>query len=207
MFLPNLGTPIKILGYTIDSKLKSSVHVTSNCGRAKYQLKRLYRFKAAPLHVKRHLVKALVLPILIYPSIQLTDLTLHSHKQLQIAFNASIRFITDEKLSNKISSKTLHEKAKMTPLNLQLNKILKKSLYKIRTLYQPTEDELNTYVPYYKNSQFELTTEIIWTPKTSMSSKIKSNIVRNESTIPYFLDNLPLDSDNFPIPEPIYVHL
>ena len=53
----------------------------------------------------------------------------------QTVQNKAVRFITDTSLRDRISSKSLHERLKLDPVNVKLNKLKNKSLNKLHILY------------------------------------------------------------------------
>ena len=193
----SITSQVKILGYTLDAGLKSTAHITNKTKRAKANLTRLYRFKSAPLKVKRHLYKAIINPILTYPCIQMNK-THHTNKlKLQRIQNAAVRFITNTSMLQRKTSFNLHTKAKMKPLNIQTHNITKKLLYKLKDSYEQTPE------PIYLNSDFYLENTPIWKPKISLLKKVKKNVIGNIDTN-FFIDNLPPNPDDYNPPQPLY---
>lgn len=91
---------------------------------------------------------------------------------MQKVQNRGTRFILNTKLKDKISSKWLHEKLKVNPVNVRLNKLTKK-MYKTMDLYTSTN---NPVEPLYKLSDYVTETQPHRTKKQTIARRVQTNI-------------------------------
>ena len=68
-----LSNPIKLLGYNLNSYSNEVPHIKSVISKAKNNLYKLYRFRNAPLKIKRYLYVALIRPIMEYPCTEIAN--------------------------------------------------------------------------------------------------------------------------------------
>ena len=114
-FRPN-GT---LLGLSISGSGYSS-HVTGRVNRGRSALAMLYRFRELSQDIKLHLVKAMVLPVLIYPPIPLHALSKTAKKRLQRVQNAALRFALGTRWDEFRTTESLHEEAGIPAINIRL---------------------------------------------------------------------------------------
>ena len=108
-----LGLRISTRGYTS--------HVTERVVRARTALTSLFRFRDLPPGIKLHLVKALVIPVLLYPPIPMHALSRRSLSRLQRVQNAALRFAFNVRWEEFRTSESLHFEASLQPVNLRLH--------------------------------------------------------------------------------------
>ncbi|OXU16776.1 hypothetical protein TSAR_015825 [Trichomalopsis sarcophagae] len=88
----SLESSVRNLGLVLDSKLTWKEHVTQVCKRAHSLMYRLYFFrKSTNLRLRKHLVQALLFPIIDYCSLVYCDLTQELDLKLQRLVNAGRR--------------------------------------------------------------------------------------------------------------------
>ena len=163
-------------------------------------LMKIRRFQLAPQKVKTLLYKAIVRPTLEYPYLLLYKTGKCNLRKIQKIQNNSLRFILNLKRKDRIKITEMHEKLKIEPLNIRLNKLAKKMLYRTKDKYLSKEavsDEA-----YYKLSDYILEGPPLKKRKRSLMDKVNKYIAR-KSNRRCTLHSLP-DEDNWPIPEPIY---
>ena len=149
-----VGGSSTVLGYTLTNNKFSRGHITKTITKAKRNLNKLQRFACAPMKIKRALYKTLIRPILEYPSVPIAKTCKTHALKLQRVQNMALRFISNTKLSDKVSSISLHERLNMEPLNTRAHKLAIKTLNKMKNVYSP-KTELNP-VPYYKYSDYSI---------------------------------------------------
>lgn len=98
-----------------------STQVPLRCKIAKMNLTKLYRFHGLSPYIKRKLYIATVRSALAYPAIPLNTLSKTAMLKLQRVQNAGVRFITQTSLRERVSSQTLHERARLPPINMYLH--------------------------------------------------------------------------------------
>ncbi|XP_068991127.1 uncharacterized protein [Neodiprion pinetum] len=85
---------VRSLGLVLDAKLNWKDHVTQLCKRAHSLMYRLYFFrKSTNLGLRKHLVQALLFPIIDYCSLVYCDLTNELDTKLQRLANSGIRYM------------------------------------------------------------------------------------------------------------------
>ena len=181
-----------MLGYHFNSRKKSKLHINKLINKAKTNMNKLTRFKSAPPKIKKHLYKAQVRSIIEYPPTQLAKSGTTNIKTLQKIQNRATRYITNTKLSDRISSETLHTQLKLDPINIRLEKLSYKSLNKIKNLLlTPNEDQ--DILIYYKHSQFEITRTPHSEKQDTIAQRILNNIYTQNNN--FILSNLAEDKN------------
>lgn len=96
-------------------------------------------FYNLPSQIKLHLIRAqyyyyfyYILPILRYPTIPLVTISKSNQRTLQTIQNKALRFAYNEKFPYTRDTKTLHELARLDPLNLHLYNQAKKLINKMQ---------------------------------------------------------------------------
>ena len=191
---------IKVLGYTIDSRKNSTTHIKEITNKANNNLKRLRRFQCAPPKIKKHLFKALVLPLIEYPYLQLYNSGKMNISKIQKMLNKGLRYITNTKLKDKITSKSLHEANKIIPMNIRLSRLAQKTLNKMKSIYLPPEND-TTYEPYNRGSEFIFTNDPHYDPKPSLAEQVNNNIFLHPDRK---LELAQFTYENWELPNPIY---
>ena len=191
---------IKILGCTINNSLKSKTLINTNISKAVHNLVKLYRFRSAPIKVKKLLYKAIIRPTIEYPYLLLHKTGKTNMKKLQRLQNKGLRFILNVKRSDKVKIKTLHEKTKIDTINVRLNKLAKKMLYKAKTRYLDRNDCSND--PYYKHSDYLIQDQPLRNKRRTIAERISKYIYRKEGR-KSLLHSLPQE-DNWVTPEAGY---
>lgn len=135
----------KVLGLTITTNGYAK-HVDTRIIQAKRTLQKLYRFYTMPIHIKTHLVKTLVLPILDYPPIPTHTLSKTQIGKLQRTQNKALRFATNQRYPYTLNTEQIHINTKTEPLNIRLNTRAQKIWNKLE-LYE------NTHLTDLKNNQ------------------------------------------------------
>ncbi len=137
---------LNILGYTFSTPMSSN-HIKKIVHKTGYTLTKLNRFKTAPNKVKRHLVLALIRPILEYPFYPIFKTSRTGKVKIQRIQNRALRFITNTKLNDRVRSENQHENLKLKSMNVRIEKLTKKLLTKMKEMYLPGD---NIYQPQYK---------------------------------------------------------
>lgn len=198
------NSPVKILGYALTPLLNEKTQIDNIIFRARNNLSKLYRFKSAPNHVKRYLYIALIRPLLEYPSSTLYQANKTNISKLQKIQNKALRFINSTKLSDQISSISLHKRYKLDPINVRLFNLGHKVLYKMRDLYLPSETTPKLK-PFNKlDIEYEITEEPIHESKESQLNTIIKTVFKdtNRKTA---VEKIPNKSEDLIIPAPIYL--
>ena len=200
-----LQTSIKILGFIINNSGICKSHIKTIESRSKYTLAKFNRFKSAPNEVKLHLYKALVLPILEYPTIQLNNSCKTYISTLQKIQNKALRFVLGLKISDRIPTKTIHEKLKMEPINIRLSKQSRKQLNTMKELYITNQNNNDLVCcKLIANGYFFNHNPPIKSIKPTSVYSIEHNIFQ------YYLDhhtnihNYPDNWDDWQLPPPQY---
>lgn len=98
----------KVLGLTM-GRTGIERHINETINKGKSRLTELYRFKNLPTNIKTHLVKAFIVPILLYPSIPLVTTSRNKQNKLQKVQNKALRFAMNERHPYTRNTKMLHE--------------------------------------------------------------------------------------------------
>ena len=124
---------------------------------------------------------------------------------MQIIQNKALRFILNVSMYEGLSNETLHNRLKMDPINIRHSKMAKKILYKMKNLYMFVDD--NVITPYYRlltDDNYNLPQNPMKHPKESVAEFIANKIYYAGYDRIFKLNDLPEDSDNYPVPMPIY---
>ena len=182
------------------NRKKPSTHVSLCLGRARSCLSRLEKFKPCLHKVKKKLNQSLVQPLIDYPCVQLYNSGVGNISKLQKIQNKALRYINNSTLNDRISSKSLHEKYKIKPINLRLKKLAYKSLSKLLTLYKSSNNEDQVYTPYYKLNDYTIDKTPHFNKKQSLLDKIIDKIwQKNHDPIFTLPDNIDDWGNNNPI--------
>lgn len=165
-----------ILGYTLTARKHSTAQAVKASQRARLSLNKLFRFKSAPYKIKSHLYKAQVRSILEYPPSRLANSGVTSVEKLQRVQNKACRFITNTKLLDRVPSSSLHNKLKLDPLNIRLQKLSYKTLNKINKYFLSNNinDKINIR---YKFSSFEITRDPHFQKSPTIAEKLNDSIL------------------------------
>ena len=178
---------IKILGFNLQTTRSTVHHVSLIVNRAKANLRKLHRFKNAPEKIKKNLYKALIRPIIEYPSLPLSLTSKINQMKLQRVQNSAVRLIANSKREDRIKMETLHKKYKLPAMNLRLHRLAKKCVKKIIETYSPNID-LNP-VKLYKYSDFELSNEPLRKRKRPILQRINKYIANQKRCSLYKLND------------------
>ena len=188
----NINSDTCILGYHMNKHPKSKLHTNKLITKAKTNMRKLTRFKSAPTKIKKHLYKAQVRSLIEYPATQLANSGTSNINALQKIQNAATRYITNTKLTNRKSSESLHTTLKLNPINIRLEKLSYKSLYKIKNLLLSSQEDPNPIVINYKFSTFEISRPSHNEKQDSIAERMLNNIFINEENC--ILSNLAEDT-------------
>ena len=175
---------VKILGYSFNLSHNATSHVTTICNKANNNLKRLFRFSSAPPKIKRILYMALIRPIIEYPCVQLSNSGKTNQRKLQRIQNKATRYITNSRLIDRKTSKSLHENSKLIPMNLRLNKLKHKTITKINLTYYPDDNQFPEYIN--ESSSHIINQEPIYPKGTTIAKTIISRIFTNKDSCPWY---------------------
>lgn len=164
----------KILGFNLAKNINSVAHIRAIKSRASFHLKKLNRFRSAPIKIKLHLYKSLIRPILEYPSYPLSITSKTSKRKLQSIQNRALRFINNIRLKDKIKIDYLHSQSKIEAFNIRLHNLASKNVNKIHEYYLCNKD--NYIVSPYKLSDFEINTTPYRNKKRTLALRIKKHI-------------------------------
>ena len=109
----------RVLGLNYDSALHIHRHIEQKVAIAQTNLRQLYRFRYASHKTKLHLYKTLVLPHLTYSPLTLTLAYPTNRRKLQIVQNKALRLIYNIHWTQYRTNKSLHEEARLPPLNIR----------------------------------------------------------------------------------------
>ena len=96
-------------------------HINNRKTKATTALTKLYRLKLLPEHIKIHLVKALVLPVLYYLPIPMNTLSNRQINILQKVQNKALRFATNQRYPFTLTTEAIHIRTKTKPVNVFLH--------------------------------------------------------------------------------------
>ena len=114
-------------------------------------VKKLYVFRELNTKAKLHLVKALVIPSLTYPVTPLNTSSITGMLTLQRVLNKALFFVYDIRWPTNIATaKSLHERARLKPINQIIHNRAKSTWDKIRngTAADPTVSDFITSLAY-----------------------------------------------------------
>ena len=199
-----ISNPIRILGYSLSNHLSEKSHIETIVHKAKTNLSRLYRFYSAPPQVKKYLYLSLIRPIVEYLNLELYKSSKVHMQKLQRVQNKSLRFICNVSLKDKVTSEALHRTHNLDPINIRLSKLAKKTFYKIKQQYFPS-DNITQEPSYIKLSpDYSLSQEPIKPKKPSIYQQIQENIFDSTCNRQLTVFKIPEDEENFNIPMPVF---
>ena len=189
-------TNATILGYKFNFNKLSTQHITDIINKARGQINRLYRFRDAPVKIKRHLYVALVRPMLEYPSFPIYNTGITNKHRLQRVQNKATRFITDIRLRERVSSRELHIISKLDPMNIRMNKLAHKHLFKLKEKYYN-----NNYL-FNPGTDFEFDCDPKLERPQSLAQNIHDFIFNDPLNCPW---HSPIDMTNWIPPPPLFI--
>ena len=199
-----LVNEITILGFTFNNLQQSNPQIISATSKAKINIAKLYRFRSAPVKIKRHLYITLIRPLLEYPCLELNKTSRTNLIRLQRIQNIATRFILNVNLNDRIRSEELHARAKLDPINVRLAKLSRKMLYKMRDLYVTADQDLD-FAPFVRLAiDYEITGEPLRPPLPNHYKRMEDNIFYEGYDRQPFLSNLPEDREDYHIPNPVF---
>lgn len=149
-----------ILGLTIHNKGYTR-QITNNIAKAKHALYTLKIFHKLTTNIKLHLIKACVIPMLIYPDYPLATLSKHAISKLQKIQNQALRFAYNEKYPYRKTTLDLHQLSNLKPINIILHERAQKTKYTLQHILQD-----NTYIQTITENQNN-NSEHTWFKKTA----------------------------------------
>lgn len=132
-----LGMKITTTGYR--------AHIKEIEARGKKALGDLFKLNNLPIHIKLHLVKAFVLPIIEYPAIPLVSMNTTNIRKLQRVQNKALRFAFNERYPYTRNTRQLHEEGHVKPLNTKLHERAKRTWEKLEGLDDPIYNTISEY--------------------------------------------------------------
>ena len=102
----------------------------------------LNRFRQLNPKNKLKLYKSLVLPSLIYPAVPFNTLSKTQFRQLQTTQNRALRFVTNTKFTEFVTSKSLHDRLKIDPINVTIHRQAQKTWTTMKTHLPATYNKL-----------------------------------------------------------------
>ena len=146
--MPNLP-PIKItrntkiLGLIIDNHHRFHLQVRSKAAIARKALSSLFRFRTASIRTKKHIYNALILPLLTYCPLALSQTAHTNILTLQRLQNRALRWIHDTHWTDYTTNETLHTQTKRPPLNITWHFRTLKQIEKFPLYHQQLSDKLD----------------------------------------------------------------
>lgn len=139
----NFTNVAKVLGLTITSNGLQQ-QVTNNCNKAQAKLSNLHKFRNLSQKLKTLLYKSTILPTIIYPTVPLNTINITQFRKMQKIQNDALRFITNNRLSDRVRVTDLHELIKIDTVNT----IIHKQAHEAWTRIKNTQPELYNYIRY-----------------------------------------------------------
>lgn len=96
-----------------------------------------YRFRMQPTKIKTHIIKAFILPIIIYPVIALVTSSGNQQNKLQKVNNKAPRFAMNKRHPYTRTSKILHEQAGTEPIHYSLYKRAENIFTEVQNMEDP----------------------------------------------------------------------
>ena len=190
---------IKILGHNFNLNYFFTSQVTTVTQKARNNISRLYRFRSAPIKIKRHLYLALIRPLLEYPSSQLNNCNITNTKKIQRIQNKGTRFICDVRLNDRFSSRDLHTRLNLKPMNVRISKLSHKLMYKMHETYCTDDDILSCHINCF--SDFVIDDQPNTEKSQSLANLIIANIYNDPTQCPWYN---PPDIHEWTSPQPVF---
>ena len=111
------GATTKILGLNITRTSFTARHADLCAERASAIISAMYCLQGLDFKGKIHLVKALIVPLINYPAAPLNSISLTGVLQLQSILNKGLNFVYKNRWPNLRTAKSLHERARIIPIN------------------------------------------------------------------------------------------
>ena len=128
--------------------------INSNKARANAELKKLYKFRYLNKKLKLRLYKALVLPLLTYPTIPLNACSKSQIRKLQTVQNKAIKWICNEYWPIRCPLQQRHEELKLEFLNERLKRLAEGVWHKISEENAPFLQDTLAISPLEPHSWF-----------------------------------------------------
>ena len=125
------GKSTKILGLHITTSSWQVKQSEESSKKAKHIVGCLYNMNGLSQSAKLHLIKMLVIPTLTYPCTPLNASSTACFARLQTAQNKALNFVFNNRYPDLETSKSLHIRAKLSPINQNIYKQAKKIWEKI----------------------------------------------------------------------------
>ena len=106
-------------------------HIQNTKTKSQIALNTIKKFKNLNTSIKLHLAKAVVLPILTYPSYTLNALTNNQILTLQKQQNKALRYVYNERYPYNMNTETLHNTAKVQPINTRIHTLANNTYNKL----------------------------------------------------------------------------
>ena len=90
----------------------------------------------------------------------------YQHKKLQRIQNKGTLFISDVRLSDRISSRELHARLKLDPMNIHISKLSHKLMYTIHKIYCIDDDFLSQHINCFSQSLAKIIIDNIYNDPT-----------------------------------------
>ena len=191
---------MKILGHNFNFKFFSTNQVSAITKKASYSISKLYRFQSVPTKILKNLYLAPIRPLLEYPSSQLNNCGITNTKKLQRIQNKGTRFTNGVQMTDRISSRELYARLKLDPMNVLVNKLNHKLMYKIHEIYCMKDNFLSQHINCF--SDFVIEKQPIKEKSHSLAKIIIDNIYDDPTQCPWL--NLP-DIHTWISLQPIFV--
>ena len=111
----------KLLGLSVSSRSFTAPHIKISRAIANNILSSLYSLRGLDQRSKLILIKTLIMPILTYPVTPLNTASIFGMVSLQKVLNRGLRFVYNVKWQDMTTSKSLHLKAKISPINVTIH--------------------------------------------------------------------------------------
>ena len=171
-----LSHRVTVLGGILGKKRRTIMNIRSSLGNARGALAKLYRFKNAPERIKKHLIKALVRPILEYPVALNRNLSTRAQKQMQGVQNKALRFVKGLRKGDRVRMSDLHDELGFEPINVRIDQLANKMINKMKDLYYIPKDQPR--LVNYKYSDFTITTPPLRSHRKTLVQKINKHILK-----------------------------
>ena len=122
-----------VLGLTFDTHFRFHLQSKIKAALASKALSSLQRFRCATHKAKLHLFKAMVKPLISYAPLALTLAATTNRKKFQVVQNKGLRWIYNIVWDQFITTKEVHERSNMLPLNQYWQVMVCNQLERLRT--------------------------------------------------------------------------
>ena len=129
-------------------------HVTHRIQQAKCHVTQLSRFRNLSTNNKIKIMKATLVPSLIYPTVPMNVLSRKQFQRLQVLYNKAVRIVANTTLRDRNNMESLHRRLRIDPINIIIQKQAKDTWRKLQEMHADLYNSLRCVHPRRQTHYF-----------------------------------------------------